>query len=158
MVMTSFQFVAKDSRPILLDSLHGPVGKRKSSEPKDDGQLRSDVSEAKIPGRLLWHAHGYGRFHGFTEHRDAACEGGLDHRRLQDRHLLDSYAMPPKNGGKHIGGDLFADSIMFLGALMERADHALRQRSPSSKPIGLVGSWCQSQKTKGDGKDERQNR
>ena len=102
----------------------------------------------KSQAACFGHAHGDGRFHGLTEHRDAACEGGLDHRRLQDCHLLDRYAMPPKNRRKHIGGDLFADSIMFLGALMERADHALRQRSPSAKPIVSGRKLVQSQKTK----------
>ena len=155
--MTSFQLSRKDSRPILFDSLHGSVGKRKLSEPKDDRQLGSDVAEAKIPGRLLWHAHGDRSFHSLPEHRDAAGEGGLDHRRLQHRHLFDSYPVPPKNGRKHIGGELFTDNIMLLGALMECTDDTLRQGSlPQTNRCR--GKPVQNQKTKADDKDGRQNR
>ena len=137
-----FPIVAEDSRPILLDSLHGAVGKRKLSEPKDDRQLGSDVAEAKIPGRLLWHAHGDRSFHSLPEHRDTAGEGGLDHRRLQDRHLLDSYSVPPKNGRKHIRGELFTDGIMLLGTLMEGADDTLRQLPlpPNQSVLSEAGS------------------
>ena len=94
----------------------------------------------EILGRLARHTAVDGFLHRFAqldEHGDAA---GLGHGRLKNGHLLDRDPMRARDRRVEVTRDLFAEGVMLLRPLQERADNGLAPK----KSLISDSVWKQS--------------